>query len=46
MKTTTVNTPTNGKLNGTTVNRASIENTKEQAKVNGLPSVSILLKIS
>lgn len=37
MKTTTVNTPTSGKLNGTTVNRASIENTKEQAKVNGLP---------
>ncbi|MBC7387616.1 MAG: hypothetical protein H7329_00250 [Opitutaceae bacterium] len=37
MKTTTVNTPTNGKLNGTTVNRASIENKKEQPKVNGLP---------
>jgi hypothetical protein len=38
MKTTTVNTPTtNGKLNGTNVNRASIENGKEQEKVNGLP---------
>ncbi|MES2418289.1 MAG: hypothetical protein V4541_08880 [Bacteroidota bacterium] len=38
MKTTTVNTPTgSGKLNGSTVNRASIENGKEQPKVNGLP---------
>lgn len=37
MKTTAVNTPTNGKLNGSAINKAKTENGKGQAKINGLP---------